>query len=179
LPGQFLIGTQELARLHFTAALPQSSAFIPLQLRDVFSQQAQPGPAPTVLANDGRVVAVNGEPLLESFRVGDTRSLTLYGKPGTNYLLETSSNLSASWQPWQSVTLSNLFQSIDANAHTNLPLVLYRAHDGTAAAASLAPEIPGEFKAATKLKKRKIAAALKRQKRLHARLPWPSPELLP
>ena len=177
IPGQFLTGPQQLTGLGFTAASPQSSAFIPLQLRDVIGLQAEPGLAPTVLENDGRVVAVNGEPLLESFQNGSARSLTLYGKPGTNYQLETSSNLGASWQPWQSVTLSNLFQSVDASAHTNAPVILYRAFNGVAAPASLLPPSPTEFKALTKLNKRKMAAALKRQKRLHSRLP--SPDLIP
>ncbi len=179
MAGPSLVGSQELARLHFTTVSTQSSAFIPLQPYDVVASQETPGPASTVLTSEGRVTVINREPLLESFQNGGARSLAIYGRQGSNYLLETSSNLGASWQPWQPVTLSNLLQFVDASAHTNMPVVLYRAHDGTAAPATLAPETPGEFKAATKLKKRKIAAALKRLKRLRNSLPWPSPELLP
>jgi hypothetical protein len=178
MPGQSLIGSQELARLHFTLVSTQSSAFIPLRPIHAFALQEAPGFALTVLTNDGRVVVINREPLFESFQTGSTRSLALYGRQGSNYLLETSGNLGASWQPWQSVTLSNLLQFVDASVHTNAPIIFYRAQDGTAAPA-LVSGAPSEFKAATKLQKRKIAAALKRQKRMQARLAWPSPDLPP
>jgi hypothetical protein len=175
LPGQFLTGSQQLARLYFTLA-PQSSAFVPLPIGFM---EASPPPAVTgysFLRHDGRVVAVNGEPLVESFQTNGTRTVALYGKPGTTYLLETSINHGASWQLYQFVPLSGLLQFVDASGHTNLPSIFYRAQDAVGAS-TLVPGSPGEFKALTKLNKRKVAAALKRQKRMHARLPWP--DLLP
>lgn len=176
LPGQSLIGSQQLARVHFTLVATQASALVPLQPRDVFISPQELNSPPTLLANDGRVVVVSEEPLLESFQTNGVRSLTLYGKPGRNYSLEISTNLS-SWQFWQLVTLTNLFQTIDASAHTNLSTVLYRAVEGTPAPSLDPIQAPVEFKAATKLNKRKIAAALKRHKRLHS--PLPSPDLIP
>jgi hypothetical protein len=178
LPGQFLMGSQQLARLYFTLA-PQSSAFVPLSIGFMGASLPPGGTAYSFLRHDGRVVAVDGQPLVESFQTNGTRTVVLYGKPGTTYLLETSINLGASWQLWQFVPLSGLSQFVDASGHTNFPMIFYRAQDGVGAAASVLSSAPGEFKAATKLQKRKIAAALKRQKRMQARLAWPSPDLLP
>ncbi len=131
LPGQLLSGTQQLARLHFTAPIGQSSAFVPLTLSGVTGQRAQAGLAPTVLSNHGRVVVVNGQPLLEA-NLGSlgARTVTLYGWPGTNYLIQTSSvpALPASWGPWRSFTLTNLLQTTEANAATN-GAIFYRARE--------------------------------------------------
>jgi hypothetical protein len=131
LPGQLLSGTQQLARLHFTAPIGQSSAFVPLMLSGVTGQRAQAGLAPTVLANQGRVVVVNGQPLLDANldSIG-ARTLTLYGLPGTNYLIQTSSVPAspASWGPWRSITLTNLLQTTEANAATN-GVIFYRARE--------------------------------------------------
>ena len=57
------------------------------------------------------------------------RSLVLSGTPGMAYMIEKTTNLSDSsfWQPWQTVTLSNASQSIDASAGTNAPAIYYRA----------------------------------------------------
>jgi hypothetical protein len=147
LPGQSLAGTQQLARLHFTVAAGQRSAFLPLQPGEVVAQRAEPGLEPSVLLNSGRVVAVDGEPLLEALRNGGVRIITVYGRPGTNYMLEISTNFPALWQPWQSLTLSSLVGSIDASAHTNLPLIFYRAR---AAASSLPPLTSTKAKQNTK-----------------------------
>ncbi len=179
LPGQSFTGTQQLARLHFTAVSQQTSAFIGLQPIEVAATLAEAGPAPTLLANEGRVVTVNGQPLLEAFQTGSGRVLALYGRTGTNYLLETSINFGVSWQSWQSVTLSNLLQFIDASVHSNAPAILYRALEGNVPPPSLLPQAPGEFKAAAKLNKRKVAAALKRLKRMQSHMPWPPDALIP
>ena len=130
LPGQSLAGTQQIARLNFTAPPGQSSAFIPLTFNGVAAQRAQPGLAPTVLLNSGRVVAVGGQPLLEAFNgSGGPRVLTLYGRTGTNYLIETSSipASAASWHVWRAMTATNLLESMPASAAPNAPLIFYRA----------------------------------------------------
>src|SRR5205823_3427290 len=125
LPGQSLAGTQQLARLHFTAAPGQSSAFIPLQYTALTAQRAQPGLSPTVILNSGRVTVVDGHALLEANvnPANGTRSVTLYGRPGTNYMVETSTNLTDpnAWQPWRSITLTNLLWTLDSSAGSNAP----------------------------------------------------------
>jgi hypothetical protein len=129
LPGQSLSGTQQLARLNFTAPEGQSSAFVPLNFSGISAVRTQPGLAPTVLHNDGRAVVVNGQPLLEAHLASlGARTLTLYGLIGTNYMIETSSIPAnpISWAPWHSMTLSNLFGTTGADEGTNAPLIFYR-----------------------------------------------------
>jgi hypothetical protein len=51
-------------------------------------------------------------PLLQASLVGNSRSLVTFGLPGTNYTLQTTSNLSGTvaWNPLLSYTLTNSFQ---------------------------------------------------------------------
>ena len=129
LPGQVLSGTQQIARLNFTAAAGQTSAFVPLQFNNVSGTRAQPGLAPTMLANDGRVVVVGEQPLVEALLVGGVRTLSLYGKPGTNYMIETTATpaIPASWTPWRSLLLSELLGTTPADAGG--PSIFYRAKE--------------------------------------------------
>ena len=131
LPGQSLSGTQQLARLNFTAAPGQTSTFIPLELGNVSGQRAQPGLAPTLLLNNGRVVMVDGQPLLEAARsyLDGVRWLTIYGRSGSNYMIETSTNPAnpAAWQSWRVVGVTNLVGTTTADAGTNGAIIFYRA----------------------------------------------------
>ena len=129
LPGQTLSGTQQLARLHFTVVAGQGSAFLPLQLSDVTGLRAQPGLAPGVLLNHGRGIAVEVQPLLEALNIGGARTLTLYGRAGTNYVIESAASPAGPWQLQYSVTLTNLLYSLDASAGTNAPAIFYRARE--------------------------------------------------
>jgi hypothetical protein len=128
LTGQTLTGTQQLARLNFVTAPGQSSAFIPLHFDGVAGQRSQPGLAPSVLAHEGRVVVVGSQPLLEA-SIGNlgARTLALYGKPGTNYIIETSSNPAdaGSWTTWTNRTPASLQESLPAPSGT--PTIFYRA----------------------------------------------------
>ena len=133
LPGQTLGGTQQLARLNFTTVPVQSSAFVPLHLNSVAAQRATPGLAPTALLNEGRLVIVSGQPLLEAaLGTGGARTLTLYGKPGTNYVIETTGTPAspASWTPLLSRTPASLQETIPiGNA---APTIFYRARESAA-----------------------------------------------
>jgi hypothetical protein len=128
LTGQTLSGTQQLARLNFVAAPGQTSAFIPLHFDSVTGQRSQPGLAPSVLAHEGRVVVVGSQPLLEA-NIGNlgARTLTLYGKPGTNYIIETSSNPAnpGSWTTWTNRTPASLQELLPAPTGTST--IFYRA----------------------------------------------------
>jgi len=129
LPGQSLGSAHPLARLNFTIA-PQTSAFIPLQLANVASVRAQAGLAPGVLLDHGRVTVVDGAPLLEAMNLpGGGRTLILYGLPGTNYTIETSTNPvnPAAWQSWHSMTPASLSETMDASSSSNAPMIFYRA----------------------------------------------------
>jgi hypothetical protein len=165
LPGQGLAGTQALARLNFTAAPEPSSAFVPLRLDEVAADRAQPGLAPSILLNHGRAVVVNREPLVESFAANGARSLILYGHPGTNYTVETSASAFGPWQTWQPVALSALFTTLNTTDGTNMPLVFYRAREGTDTPLTLtssalnAPEKVTTVKKVKKPKKKKLPAS--------------------
>jgi hypothetical protein len=129
LPGQTIAGTQHLARLHFTTPAGQSSSFNALQLTNIIAQRAQPGLAPTILKNDGRVVIVNGQPLLEAATSGAARTLTLYGRPGATYVIESSASPFGPWQFSTSVTLSNLYSTADASASSGASAIFFRARE--------------------------------------------------
>ena len=66
-------------------------------------------------------------PLLEAQLVNQNRSILTYGIPGTNYLVQYSTNLSGvvAWHPLLSYTLTNSFQLITNIGNSN-PLIFYR-----------------------------------------------------
>ena len=88
---------------------------------------------PSVLLNSGRVVVIGSQPLLEALTdlPAGSRRLVLYGRQQVPYRVEKSEELfnPDSWQPWRSLTLSNLFESLDASDSTNAPMIFYRARE--------------------------------------------------
>ncbi len=128
LPGQTLSGTQLVARLHFNATPGQGSAFVALPMNSVSGARSQPGLAPGVVLNSGRAVVVNGQALLEAASASPAL-LTVYGKPGTNYVIETTATPAtpASWTTWQLLALTNITETVPAIPITNSPLIFYRA----------------------------------------------------
>jgi hypothetical protein len=128
--GQPLMGTRSLSSLAFTASSNQTSAFVPLVISDVLALQGNGVPVPRTLANNGRVVVIGNESLLEALiSTNGQRSLTLYGKRGTNYVLESTMAFSptATWQiEWQG-PLTNLFRVFDLLGNAN-QTIFYRAH---------------------------------------------------
>jgi hypothetical protein len=132
LPGQMLAGTQRLARLHFSTPGGQPSAFVSLHIPYLFGERATAGLAPSSILNDGRVVLIGNQPLLEARSgPGGLRVVSLYGHPGKSYSVEISTvpENSGSWQPWRSVELSDFLHSIDATEGTNFPSNFYRARE--------------------------------------------------
>ena len=131
MPGQVLQGTQQLARLHFTANTGQNSGFAFLQLDSMTAAVTATEVEPTLLVNDGRAVVVGTRPLLEArIRPGNLREVTLYGKRNTTYVIEFSTNLvnGGVWRPRGTVfgsSMTNLTQSLLLNLPA--PPVFYRA----------------------------------------------------
>lgn len=118
--GQSLVSSQLLAHLRFTGVSTQS-AFVPITLSAITAQQTNGLPVPRTIANNGRVVVVAEEPLLEALvMTNHQRQLVLYGPPGQDYIIESSSQLGASqWQTaWQG-TMSNLYRVIVPAQQTN------------------------------------------------------------
>jgi hypothetical protein len=66
-------------------------------------------------------------PILEAHLANQKRSLLAYGQPGTNYVLQYSTNVArtVSWFPLLNYTLTNSFQSITNIGNTN-PFIFYR-----------------------------------------------------
>ncbi len=66
-------------------------------------------------------------PLLEARLANQARSLLVYGRAGTNYTLQYSTNLSGvvTWYPLLSYTLTNSFQTIN-NLGSADPMIFYR-----------------------------------------------------
>lgn len=175
LPGQTIMGTQLLARVNFIAAPETPSAFVALTLEElsvafIYSEgipidPVQLGLAPSALYNHGRAVIVNREPLVEAFTASNARSLILYGHPGTNYTVETAASAFGPWQTWQPVALSTLFTTLNTTDGTNMPLVFYRAREGTdtpltlMSSDAIALEKTSTVKKVKKPKKKKLPAS--------------------
>ena len=126
---QFLMGTQHLAWLHFTAVCTQSSAFVNLEIPETVGTQPDGTPARNFAPVAGRVVIIGEEPLLEAV-MGTNRQpeLILYGQVGTTNVVEANPNLdnASGWQPRCQVTLTNLFQTFACEGVTNRTM-FYRA----------------------------------------------------
>jgi hypothetical protein len=74
----------------------------------------------------GRILNTD-PPSLDAHLANQSRSLMVYGRPGTNYVLQYSTNLSGTvtWYPLLSYTLTNSFQAVTNLSNTN-PAVFYR-----------------------------------------------------
>ena len=180
LPGQVLLGTQAIARLHFTATSGQRSAFVPLRTGSVSVERADAGLAPSLIVQHGRIVVVNNESLIEASQTPTNRTVTLFGKPGAAYTIEAATAVVGPWLPWRQVTVTNLVELLDASEGTNAPNAFYRAFEGTSLPPTLtsAAPAPTAFKAATKLQQRK-AAALAKKLRKKAKGRPAAPSVLP
>ena len=61
----------------------------------------------------GIAMVIGPEPLLAAWKSNSTRMITIYGNPGTNYQLSSSTSLGVpNWQPAFTVPMTNLFQSM-------------------------------------------------------------------
>jgi hypothetical protein len=87
------------------------------------------------LTNLSHTMAIGNEPGLQFYRAyeffadppilqlsrsaSSNRLLLLYGRGGTNYSIEGTTNLGHGWAPFTSLTLTNSFQFIDQDSATN------------------------------------------------------------
>ena len=129
--GQSLLRTQQLGQLSLTVVSNQPSAFvrIPLVLTRVKGVRADGTAVSWNLLGDGEIVTVGKQSLLRAALGADgQRSLTLYGQPGTNYVIEFTFSLvpPVLWQNFGSVVLTNLAQPVGNAGNTNSE-IYYRA----------------------------------------------------
>jgi hypothetical protein len=123
-----LLGTRELAGLCFMP-LSNRSAFVPLLVSDIVAVRNDGLFIPRVAARDGRVVVVGAEPLLEALlTTNGQRVLNLYGIPGTNYAVEVTPILPATWQQACLLTMgTNLVQQVCDPLPNLDPTLFFRA----------------------------------------------------
>jgi uncharacterized delta-60 repeat protein len=128
--GQSLIGSRPLGGLGFTTSSNKTSAIIPLSIYSLAAVQANGAPMLRTIANNGRVVFVGTNALLEALiQSNGQRTLTLYGKPQTSYILESTTDLAAPtlWRAeWQGA-ITNLLQVFHL-PNTN-QTIFYRARE--------------------------------------------------
>lgn len=127
--GQALLAATELVRLKFTALRGVPSAFVPLQLAAVSATKPDNSAARVALFQSGRVVVVVNEPLLEAQPgAGPTRSVTLYGKPGFAYGIESAPQTQGPWTGVTKLVTTNLVRLLSLPGSPN-PLTFYRAYE--------------------------------------------------
>lgn len=109
-PDEVFLGDSELARLGFTALPAGPSLILPLLVKDVEARRSDGSLVNNTVAEEGRVIIVGEEPLLEAHRTGstaDTKHLTLYGRPGRSYEIQSSAlNAPVSWTMVDEVQLT-------------------------------------------------------------------------
>jgi len=127
LPGQVLQGTQQVARLHFTAG--STSTFAPLKVLAASTTMDQPDLIPSLLANHGRVVVIGDKSLIESF-ITDTgrRQLIVYGKVGVRYTLQSSFGLDSQWSDRTSFIMTSPSR-LQTPPSPVAPLIFYRLRE--------------------------------------------------
>lgn len=119
-------GERTLAQLAFQTTATGNSTTVPLLLSGPAGKLANGGEVGHAQASSGRVVLVDGAPVLT---VGDPpwMSVVLYGYPGVSYRLQTTTNLNEpAWQTVTNVTLSGPFVPI-GGLGLDAPAAYYRA----------------------------------------------------
>ena len=98
LPGQTISGTKQIGQFAFTAVSNQHSAFVPLKLTQITATKSDGSLVTNLFGQSGRAVVIDQESLLEiALGPNRTRILTLFGKPGSTYAIEYSTNLSSAF----------------------------------------------------------------------------------
>jgi hypothetical protein len=116
--GQSLIGTQQVAWLHFTTVSHTNSALVSLDLDDTVGVQPNGVEVRNFAAQSGRLVIVGENPLLEAvFDTNGAPAVLLYGQPGATYTIGRRADLpdpatADGWPVWWQGALEDLFREI-------------------------------------------------------------------
>ena len=112
-PGMTLDGTLQLGSLCFTALSNQVTAVAPMLLSAPSATKADGTALSDIVAVSGRITVVARQPYLEATRgPGNLMQLTLYGIPGTTYVLQTAASLQGPWSTAQTLTLTNVTETL-------------------------------------------------------------------
>jgi uncharacterized repeat protein (TIGR03803 family) len=129
-PGQVLQGLSLLAYICVDALDGGQSAFAPLTIGNIVATKTDGTTVAPVFANDGELVLIEGEPLLEAkpSTKGIGPQFILYGNPGTNYFIQYATSLASpiAWSPLTNFTLTGL-QTNFPQASPVDPMEFFRA----------------------------------------------------
>jgi hypothetical protein len=115
IPGQNIHGALNISIMNFHAPTGSPSAFVPLKMSNLAARQPNGVLMPRVLSDDGRVVFLNGSPLVEGLMPPGQFEVILYAPPGPSYTLQATPRLKAPsvWTPvWNGPIGASLFQVI-------------------------------------------------------------------
>ncbi|MGA2751888.1 MAG: hypothetical protein ABSG59_24245 [Verrucomicrobiota bacterium] len=127
--GHVLLGASSLGTISVQALATGDSAFAPLTVNSIVATASDNTQVGSVFVFPGRVVLIAAQPLLEaSFTHGANPGVTLYGKPGSNYMVMSATNLSApiTWTTFTNFTLTTPVQFITRGLFTN-QMEIFRA----------------------------------------------------
>jgi hypothetical protein len=131
LGGLIPAGPQAVSELSFTTISNLHSTIVPLQVLNASAVTAQGQLVTNIDIQVSPLVLIGLEPLLQGgLATNGTRLLTLYGKPGSSYAVEWSTNLVAA-TPWQlgwRTPLTNVSQ-LFTGVGTDGPNEFYRAYE--------------------------------------------------
>jgi hypothetical protein len=126
-PGQSLQGSNLLGQITFQTISTQPSAFVSLPVR-ILSASKPTGTSYTYYApSPGQIVVVNDLPLLQlASTTYPNLAVTVYGRVGTTYQLQSSTNFSgtSAWTAVKTYKQRNTAQVVNVNA--TAPVIFYR-----------------------------------------------------
>ncbi|MBK9137279.1 MAG: Ig-like domain-containing protein [Verrucomicrobia bacterium] len=113
-PGSQLLGTQELARLSFYAPPREDSTVVHLDATEVLGIGSDGTVYDNGAGKPGRVFVIARQPIVADLeRSAGTATLTLYGRPGQTYLIESTPALrDAAWLQESRLVLSNTWMRV-------------------------------------------------------------------
>lgn len=113
--GQTVPGTSSLGTISVQSLATGDSTFAPLTLDNIVATASDNIAVGSVFVSSGKVALISAQPMLEaSLTNGATPVLNLYGHPGFNYVVMSTTNLSApvNWTPFTNFTLAAPVQTI-------------------------------------------------------------------
>ncbi len=126
--GQTLQGEKTLAFLRFTAPPVGQSLIVPLVITNLELRRADGVPSINPGSVSGQVILLGEEPVLEALPApAGEHQLTLYGRPGRAYELQTFNGLSSGTNLWQPYVHVPMLQTVRDLVWRSASTTLYRA----------------------------------------------------
>ena len=113
-PNQVQAGSRAIAQLHFDTAATGGSSIANLLIDALTGARLDGEKLTDTSARAGRLFLVEVEPLLDIVAAAERVKLTLFGKPGTRYMLQRSEGLSGrAWADDQLITFGGGAQAVE------------------------------------------------------------------